>query len=139
MDYYELAEELVHLRATMPRHRMERRMDKIGKGEAFALHYLSAHGNKAYPKQLSRGMTVSTARVAVILRKLEQQGLITRTVDVYDSRQIVVRLTEKGIEKVEKDHKEMLEAVARMLKMLGPDDARAYIRIQKKLIDMHLE
>lgn len=139
MNYYELAEELVRVRATMPRHRVERKMDKIGKGEAFALHYLSAHDNQAYPKQLSKGMTVSTARVAVILRKLEQQGLITRTTDAYDSRQIIVRLTEKGMEKVEKDRREMLETVVKMLEMLGPDDAQAFIRIQKKLVNMHIE
>ncbi|MCD8356700.1 MAG: transcriptional regulator [Clostridia bacterium] len=137
MDYYELAAELLHLLATMPRHRVEQKMDKIGKGENFALHFLSAHHNEAYPKELSQGMTVSTARIAVILRKLEQQGMITRTVDAYDNRQIVVRLTEKGIEKVKEDHKEMLEVFARMLEKLGPDDAMAYIRIQKKLRDIY--
>lgn len=139
MDYSELAEELIRLRAAMPRYQIERKMNDIGKGGTFALYYLSVHGNQAYPKQLSQGMTVSTARVAVILRKLEQQGLITRSVDVHDSRQIIVRLTEKGKEKVKQDRQELLEIMTKMLELLGPDDAQAYVRIQKKLVNMQME
>lgn len=134
MDYYDLAEELIKARASMPHVREERQMSKMMRGEVFLLNYLAAHDNRAYPKELSRGMVVSTARIATILNHLEKQNLIIRTPDVKDNRQVIVTLTDAGLRVTQEYRREMLKNLVKMLEILGPEDAREYVRIQKKLL-----
>ncbi len=55
--------------------------------------------------------------------------------DPSDSRQVIVELTESGASVVEDRRGAMIKAVAKMLESLGEEDAEAYVRIQKKLIE----
>ena len=136
MDYTELATQLIDMRAASPHIKMERTMSQIARGEILALNYLAANGNQAYPKDMSRALMLTTARVAAILKSLEGQGMITRTPDPSDSRQVIVRLTEKGVTLVGERRTAMIHSVAKMLEALGEEDARAYVRIQARLIEL---
>lgn len=136
MDYTELAIQLIDMRAAAPQIKMERTMSQVARGEILALNYLAANGNQAYPKELSRALMLTTARVAVMLKSLEGQEMITRTPDPSDSRQVVVCLTEKGIALVKERRTEMIYSVAKMLEALGEEDAKAYVRIQTRLIEL---
>lgn len=135
MDYYVLARELIDLKSGIKHIQLDRTMSKMNKGGSFVLNYLVDHQETAYPKELSKCMVVSTARIATILNNLEKDDFITRTTDPQDNRQIIVKLTEKGRRYIQKQRDEMLQKVVDMLECLGPEDALAYIRIQKKLID----
>ena len=101
MDYTQLAIQLIDLRAAAPQIKMERTMAQAVRGEVLALNYLAANGNRAYPKDMSRALMLTTARVAAMLKSLEGQGMVTRTPDPADSRQVIVTLTEKGVTMVE--------------------------------------
>ena len=79
MDYTQLAIQLIDMRASAPQIKMERTMSKIARGEVLALNYLAANGNQAYPKDMSRALMLTTARVAAMLKSLEGQGMVTRT------------------------------------------------------------
>ncbi len=136
MDYTELATQLVDMRASAPHIKMDRTMSQIARGEILALNYLAANGNRAYPKDLSKALMLTTARVAAILKSLEKQKMITRTPDPADSRQVVVCLTEKSVALVEERRTGMILVVAKMLEALGEEDAQAYVRIQAKLIEL---
>lgn len=136
MDYVELAIQLIDMRASAPQIKMERTMSQIARGEILALNYLAANGNQAYPKDISKALMLTTARVAAMLKSLEGQDMITRTPDPSDSRQVIVCLTEKGIALVEKRRTGMIHSVEKMLEALGEEDAKAYVRIQAKLIEL---
>ena len=136
MDYTALAEDLLQTRTSMSQMTVERQMSKMMKGEIFLLSYLASHNNQAYPKELSKGMKVSTARIATILNHLEGQKLITRTTDAEDNRQIIVTLTDAGMRLAEEYRAQMLDCLVRMLELLGPEDAREYVRLQKKLLQV---
>ena len=159
MDYTQLAIQLIDMRASAPQIKMERTMSQIARGEVLALNYLAANGNQAYPKDMSRALMLTTARVAAMLKslegtakfllkelkqvffssaknKLEGQGMVTRTPDPADSRQVIVTLTEKGVALVEERRTGMIHSVAKMLEALGERDAKAYVRIQAKLIEL---
>lgn len=136
MDYTELAIQLIDMRASAPQIKMERTMSRIARGEVLALNYLAANGNQAYPKDMSKALILTTARIAAILKSLEGQDMITRTPDPSDSRQIIVCLTEKGIALVEERRTGMIHSVAKMLEALGEEDAKAYVRIQARLIEL---
>lgn len=136
MDYTELAIQLIDMRAAAPQIKMERTVSQIARGEILALNYLTANGNRAYPKDMSKALMLTTARVAAMLKSLEGQGMITRTPDPSDSRQVIVCLTEKGIAMVEERRAGMIHSVAKMLETLGEEDAKAYVRIQARLIEL---
>ena len=136
MDYTQLAIRLIDMRASAPQIKMERTISQIARGEVLALHYLAANGNRAYPKDLSRALMLTTARVAAMLKSLEGQGMVTRAPDRADSRQVIVTLTEKGVALAEERRAGMIRSVAKMLEALGEEDAKAYVRIQAKLIEL---
>ena len=136
MNYTELAIQLVDMRASAPQIKMERTMSQIARGEILALNYLAANGNRAYPKDMSKALMLTTARIAAILKSLEGQEMITRTTDPTDSRQVIVCLTEKGVDLVEERRTDMISLVAKMLEALGEEDAKAYVRIQTRLIEL---
>ena len=136
MDYTELAIQLIDMRASAPQIKMERTMSQIARGEVLALNYLAANGNRAYPKDMSKALMLTTARVAAMLKSLEGQDMITRTPDPADSRQVIVCLTEKGVDLVEERRTDMISLVAKMLEALGEEDAKAYVRIQTRLIEL---
>lgn len=132
--YYEaLADELLHIRANLLRVPAHQKLSNMLRGELFVLNYLYDHDTIVHPKELSENLSVSTARIASLLKHMEEKELIVRTPDPEDSRQIIVRLTPAGKHTIQKYRKDVLSYLARTLENLGPDDAREYIRIQKKI------
>lgn len=136
MNYTKLAVQLIDMRANSPQIKMERKMSQGMRSEVLALNYLAANENRAYPKDISRALMLTTARIAAMLKSLESQGLVMRMPDPSNSRQVIVSLTEAGIAMVEERRAEMVYSVAKMLEALGEDDAKAYVRIQAKLIEL---
>lgn len=132
--YYEaLADELLHIRANLLRVPAHQQLSNMMRGELFVLNYLNDHDTIVHPKDLSENLSVSTARIASLLKHMEEKRLIVRTPDVDDSRQIIVRLTPEGKQAIQTYRKEVLYQLSKTLESLGPDDANAYIRIQKKI------
>ena len=103
-------------------------------GKQFVLLYLLENGNAAFPKELSRDMSTSTARVAGILRKLEADGLICRTADQADNRKVLVSLTDKGESEATRIRNTVNAVIENIISILGPEDSMEYIRINKKLL-----
>ena len=134
MDYRLLAEQLVNLQSSLHVTPASRMLSALDRGELLALNYLVLHENAAYPKELSRGMAVSSARVAALLNHLERQGLIRRAPDLADSRQVIVSLTEAGLMEIRRKREEIIQTAMQILEELGPEDAKALLRIQEKLV-----
>ncbi len=135
MDYKELAEEYLMIRAQLLKVPASQQVTKLVKGELFVLNYLATHEKAVYPKDLSKEMVVSTARIAVILNQMEDKKWITRTVDTEDNRQILVALTEEGHQVIEQQREKIIHAVVQMFEKLGPEDAAEFIRIQRKIVE----
>lgn len=137
MDYTMLASALLDIRAELLQVPASQQMSKMVHGELFVLNYLRHHEKIIHPKELSEKMSVSTARIAALLNHMEEKRLILRAPDPDDSRQTIVRLTPEGEATIEKTRAEVIDHVAAMLRMLGADDAQAYIRIQQKICCNH--
>lgn len=134
MDYKEMAEELLKIRSEWSHVAANEELARLTKGEFFVLNYLTDHGGTAFPKALSREMKVSTARIAALLKHMEIKGWITRTADCQDNRQVIVAVTAAGREEIEDKRERALGDVVRLLEFLGPQDAEALLRIQKKVV-----
>ena len=104
-----------------------------GDGDGFVLAYLARHGGTALPGEICQAMEVTTPRVAVILRGLEEDGMITRTVVADDRRTVCVTLTERGKALIEKKRRRREDFLRRLLEELSPEDAAALPRILEAL------
>lgn len=134
MDYTEMALELLKNRIDFLQVPANQEISSLIKGEFFVLNYLITHDNQAYPKNLYRKMAVSSARIAALLNHMEEKQLVIRHEDVKDNRQVIVSLTEKGMELIKKRRAEVLQDIVQLLEYLGPEDAENYLRIQKKIV-----
>lgn len=137
-DYEQLAIELIDTRFDHAQLGAEQRMSRVLSGESFALNFIYEHtasdrAGTCHPKDISRRMGVTAARVASILKSLERRGLLTRSADPIDSRQVVVTLTEQGICEVRRHRQETLDAIVRVLRSLGLRDSLELVRLMKKL------
>ena len=100
------------------------------------LLYIGEHCQDAViPKEISNAVGVSPARVAAVLGNLENKGLITREIDANDRRKIIVKMTLKGQNVLEKNKQEFLHKTATLLSLLGEYDAKEYVRIMGRLTD----
>lgn len=133
-EYEELAIELLRLNIGMLQEPAKQKIAKMTRGEFFVLNYLMTHQNQAHPAEISRSMVVSTARIAALLSRLEEKQYISRSQDPTDNRQVIVTLLPQGLALIQRIQGEVIAAVVRMLERLGPEDAREYIRIQKKIL-----
>lgn len=136
MDYIKLARELRGAKRLLVKAKKLNKITYIENGENFVLEYLSKNGGSLNPKQISSALSVSSARIAAIVNQLETKGFVERDVDSDDSRQTIIRLMPKGIRQ-QKENESAYEAlIVKFLKALGPEDARDYVRIQKRIADI---
>ena len=133
MDYTSLAQELLTVRAKLLQVPANQQLSQMVRGEMFVLNYLFTHEGAIHPKELSRQMAVTTARIASLLNHMEQKQLLLRRADPDDNRQIIVELTEQGRLSTQEIRSQAIRYLSAMLEELGPEDAQAYIRIQKKI------
>lgn len=134
MDYEALAIELLKNRMKFHRVPANGHMSKLLHGEWFVLNYLNTAQDNVHPKDLSRAMGVSSARIARLLKHMEGKRLVTRRADVQDSRQVILSLTEEGVAAIERIRTEAVRQTARLLEQLGPEDAQHYLRIEQKIV-----
>lgn len=133
-DYEGLATELLQVNGALLQLPALHLQVRLNQGEPFVLNYLLLH-HQAHPVELSRSGAVSSARIAALLGRLEDKGYITRGPDPLNNRQVIVTLSPKGLEVIQSFRAQVLRSTAQMLFLLGPEDAKEFIRLRRKLLD----
>ena len=131
-NYEGLATELLQVNEDLLRVPARHLISKLTQGEHFVLNYLLTHRHQAHP--VDRGLVASTARIAALHNRMEDKGLISRLPDPLNNRQVIVTLSPQGLEAIQTFRSQVIRSAAQMLADLGPEDAREFIRIQKKLL-----
>ena len=93
------------LAARSHHHLFERKVSEFGvhRSQHKILMFLSRHGESiTTQKDIAKNFDISAAAVAVSVRKLETDGLISRIADERDNRSNIISLTEQGKKVVEK-------------------------------------
>ena len=101
MYYESLAFLLLNVRAKMLQVPAHQKISNPIREELFVLNYLKEHDWDIRPKKSSERLAASTARIALLLKHIEEQGLIVRFADENDSRQVVVQMTEQGTTEID--------------------------------------
>ena len=139
MDCEVLAEMLVDQTELLFRHGPHKLIGKNARGECFVLRCLARSKAPLLPSDLSEQSHASTARIAVVLNTLEKKGLISRAIDPTDRRSILVSLTNVGQEYVAVVRTQLREDMKHLLEELGEQDAREYLRITKRILQISQE
>ena len=77
--------------------------------------------------EISEYMNVSTARVAVLIKKMAEKGLITRETDPEDRRRVMCSITPAGRAVLEEKQKEILLYSRAVLEHFGTDRVQDFI------------
>lgn len=82
---------------------------------------------------ISDKLEISTARVAVLLKKMEAKGLITKEKDPIDARVTIVKLTDFGKQTIENMWQDIRSQMGQVIDEIGEDRLLEYIEISKEI------
>lgn len=135
MNYRELA--LDFLGDFVPRHLPLENISSLSKGEIGVLMTLKFHKDNIVAGDVSKNLNLTSGRTATILKSLEKKGLITKSKSQEDARQTIVCLTDSGKNFAKEHSEKILGHFTRLLEYLGEEDAKEFIRINKRLVIFH--
>ena len=100
--------------AHLTRERMDARMSRFGMtpAQTHVLRYLRQNGGQMPQRELLENLKVKPSTVNGILDRMEEKGLVKRSVSGTDARQRVVALTPAGLEREAEVKQSFLEAEA---------------------------
>ena len=124
---------LSRMKETLPV-RFFKRVDETSAGISAVLRYLyETGGSTVTAGNISEFMHVSTARVAVLLKKMAAKGLIEKTSDKKDARVTVVLLSDHGREVVKKMQEDMCAQVGAVIDKVGLERTLEFIEILSEI------
>lgn len=104
-------------------------MDKTKLGVGAVIRLLNTSDRPLSAGEISRSIRVSTARTAVLLKKMLAKGLILKDADELDGRKTLVTLSEKGKQSAQKAKTELFEQLAKAIDVLGMDKIKQFIAL----------
>lgn len=132
----DLAQRLLELMEHMPKSAPQAVVSDLSRGEIFILNYLRSRGGPARPGEISAAMQTSTARTAAALGNMEKKGWVHREPDRADRRHTLVHLTAAGSGYIESIQHQALENIRLVLEELGEADAKEYLRITQRMVEI---
>lgn len=105
---------------------------RAGIGFALRLLYSSPSG-RLTAGEISEAMCVSTARVAVLLKKMEAKGLVVKEHDSRDARVRVVFLSEHGRAVAERMRENMLHDIELLIDRIGLERLNLFVELSAEV------
>ena len=109
----------------------------IAQGEDGVLLCLYHVNRSMLPGEIMARMGLTTGRVANILRRLEEKGLVLRLQDADDRRRVHVSLTDAGAEAAKALHVDFSRRQGALLGYLGEEDAREALRLLGRCLNYY--
>ena len=109
------------------------RMDETQAGIGAVLRLLYIEKKPVTAGKISDTLGISTARVAVLLRKMESKGLIIKEKNPLDARVTIVSLTDMGTEMIKEAWKEIQEQMGKIIDTVGEERLLEYIEINNEI------
>ena len=110
-----------------------RRMDETQAGIGAVLRLLHTSEEEITAGKISEVLNISTARVAVLIRKMAAKGLITKARSSVDARVTMVGLTELGVRTVEGMRREMYQQMGLVIDAVGEERLREFLKIATEI------
>lgn len=129
-----LVKEFIRCEHSIAKYRPHKSINDSVEGENKVLRFINSEGGSTYPKEIELAMGISSARVAAIIKKLEERELLIRTCDKVDRRKTLLTLTEQGKKAAHEIETKIMYALGQMVDSLGDEESENFIRILDKLI-----
>ena len=122
--------------AHLARERMDARMSRFGMtpAQTNVLRYLRQNGGQMPQRELLENLRVKPSTVNGILDRMEEKGLVERSVSGTDARQRVVVLTPAGIEREAEVKQSFLEAEALIARGLTEEETDTLRSLLERVI-----
>ena len=122
--------------AHLARERMDARMSRFGMtpAQTHVLRYLRQNGGQMPQRELLENLKVKPSTVNGILDRMEEKGLVERSVSGTDARQRVVALTPAGLEREAEAKQSFLEAEALIAKGLTEKETETLHTLLERVI-----
>lgn len=78
--------------------------------------------------------TTHQSSVSVVVKKLEEQGLVSRMISKEDSRKVVVSLTPSGLEKLSEIPRTVQEEMLDALQKMDPEKTVLFAQVMKEFV-----
>ena len=122
--------------AHLARERMDARMSRFGMtpAQTHVLRYLRQNGGQMPQRELLENLKVKPSTVNGILDRMEEKGLVERSVSGTDARQRVVALTPAGEEREAQAKQSFLEAEALIARGLTEEETEMLRSLLERVI-----
>lgn len=110
-----------------------RMLDKGSAGADAVLRCLHEAGGALTAGNLSEFLHVSTARVAVLIRKLTGQGLVTRESAPNDARIAIIRITPAGVGRIIRMKNRLYAYVGEVIDKVGMERIMEFLSISEEI------
>ena len=107
--------------------------DEVEAGIGAVLKILYERNEPVTAGMLSEQLEVSTARVAVLIKKMTAKGLIEKEHPESDARVTIVRLTDLGRKTIEKMRDKYRERISKLIDTLGEEKISEYIELSNEI------
>lgn len=123
--------------AHLTRERLDARLAQydVTPAQIHVLRYLSLHENRAPQCEVTAHLKVKPSTANGILDRMEEKGLLLRTVSETDARKRMITLTEKGAARQSDCHLQFEEMEQRMVQGLSDAEQQLLQTLLQKVID----
>ena len=108
-------------------------------GIDYMLRLLYEAGRGVSSGEITEHMGVSTARVAVLVRKAAERGLIERSVDPDDARKTCIRITDEGAECVRRTMSDAEACVGDIIDKIGLSEIEQFVETARRIREIVTE
>lgn len=129
----EQIDKIIQIADAMYPTKLLKKMDTLKAGINAVLRLLDELEEPVTAGTISEYMHVSTARVAVLLKKMESKGLITRTSGTHDARVTIVRLTPYGEKTIQNIKQNMRKDIAQIIDEIGIERLKNAFEVMKEI------
>lgn len=107
--------------------------DEVQVGIGAVLKLLIESSQPLTAGEISENLNISTARVAVLLKKMVGKGLVTKEHGLLDARITIVKLTDLGEETIKKMKEEMYHVMGQVIDVVGLDRLLDFFEIADEI------
>nr|WP_326183775.1 MarR family transcriptional regulator [uncultured Oscillibacter sp.] len=120
----------------LARERMDARLSHydVTPAQTHALLYLHQHGGQAPQCAVTEFLKVKPSTANGILDRMEEKGLVRRTVSGSDARKRLISLTDKGAEQQTLVQQGFLDTESAMVRGFTPEEAETLLALLERVI-----
>lgn len=122
--------------AQMSKAAMDTRVSRydVTPAQTHVLLYLQRHGGQVPQRELANYLRVKPSTANGVLNRMEEKGLVRRSVNGADARRRILTLTEKGAEQQALFQQSFLDAEEAMVRGFSQEERETLLRLLNRVI-----